>query len=66
MAWGRTGQAGMGVGPGGQVVGNGPQGIQRIEDDSTEDSDDDDSTDFEPLEGWGAPGPVDPNWVAGN
>ena len=67
------GQAGVGVGPGGQVVqgvhhnaGNGPQGLQIVDDNSTDDSEDDASTDFDPLEEWGAPGLVNPNWVAGN
>ena len=67
------GQAGAANGAGGnnnnqdqQNAGNGAQGLQIFEDNSTDDSEDDDSTDFDPLEDWGAPGPVDPNWVAGN
>ena len=67
------GQGGAGNGPGGQNLqggqaqqaGHGGQDLQ-IFDDSDEDSGDDASTDFDPLEDWGQPGPVDPNWVAGN
>ena len=45
---------------------NGAQGLQIFEDNSTDDSEDDDSTDFDPLEDWGELGPLDPSWVAGN
>ena len=67
------GQAGVGNGNGGLQGNQGPpnegneaQGLQIFDDVSTEDSEDDASTDFDPLEDWGAPGPVDPNWVPGN
>ena len=48
-----------------QNAGNGGQDLQ-IFDDSDENSEDDASTEFDPMEDWGQPGPVDPNWVAGN
>ena len=49
-----------------QNAGNGDQGLQIFDDDSGDDSEDDASTEFDPLEDWGEVGPVDPNWVAGD
>ena len=48
-----------------QSAGNGPQGLHIFDGNSTDDPEDDDSTNSDPLEDWAEVGTVDPNWVAG-